>query len=351
MRNLLLNVGLLLTTIVNLTVAQQPFNMTFAVGLLNALNSAGLSSLATAAGQAVSSTAGQDLVMSLGQGYKTLLAPDNNAIAKVAAVIAANPGILLPVLQYHVLEGQFNTSNIAISPSHTIARSSLNDSTFVNLEGGTPQAVVLTSDGSSAKVLNQGLQVNITNSVVAGTLTVLVVDSVLGIPGNITTVLDATQLKAFQAANLIAPLAAAHGMTFFAPVDSALTSASNTLTAAIWGNHIINGSTVYSTSLSQGQYASASGTRFTFTTNSSGTFVTSGQATAKIIQSDVLVQNGVVHMIDSVLFNDQTGNQKTVGISGVISTGTSSAMARGVAHTREMLAIAAASVTGMMAIL
>ncbi|KAG8872752.1 atp2, beta subunit of the F1 sector of mitochondrial F1F0 ATP synthase [Tulasnella sp. 331] len=287
------------------TMAQPPFNTTFAVGLLNALNSAGLSSLAAAAGEAVNSTAGQNLVMSLGQGYKTLLAPDNTALGKVAAAIAADPAILLPVLQYHVLDGQFNASSIPVSPSHTIAQSSLNDTSFVKLANGNPQVVVLTSNSTNVNILNQLPLVNVTSSIVAGNLTVLVVDAVLGIPGNLTSVLDTAQNNALTAANFTNTLTAATGVTLFMPDDAALASAnlSSLSTAqlnALWENHIIQGTTVYSTLFNQ-SYTSASGGRLAFTTNSSGAFISSGRVTAKITQSDVVVENGVVHMIGSVL--------------------------------------------------
>jgi uncharacterized surface protein with fasciclin (FAS1) repeats len=42
-----------------------------------------------------------------------------------------------------------------------------------------------------------------------------------------------------------------------------------------------------------------------FSSNSSGAYVTSGGsgASARIVKSDVLVENGVVHVIDRVLVN------------------------------------------------
>lgn len=40
-----------------------------------------------------------------------------------------------------------------------------------------------------------------------------------------------------------------------------------------------------------------------FTTNDTGAYVMSGNASARIIMSDVVIQNGVVHVIDGVLVN------------------------------------------------
>jgi len=61
---------------------------------------------------------------------------------------------------------------------------------------------------------------------------------------------------------------------------------------------------VYSPSLSSSEnFTSASGETLSFMTNKTGTYVMSGLSMARIIRSDVLVKNGVVHVIDGVLAN------------------------------------------------
>jgi hypothetical protein len=71
---------------------------------------------------------------------------------------------------------------------------------------------------------------------------------------------------------------------------------------------VINGTTVYSPAFYGGKnYTSASGEQLTFTSNSSGTYVsTNSSNTARIMRSDVLTSNGVVHVIDSVLCDTQS---------------------------------------------
>jgi uncharacterized surface protein with fasciclin (FAS1) repeats len=110
----------------------------------------------------------------------------------------------------------------------------------------------------------------------------------------------------------ITALDGAKGITVFAPNDAALQAAASTISslpnmsveATIIGNHIVNGTTVYSPSLSSSSnLTSASGEPLTFMSNSTGTFVMSGSSTAKIVTSDVLAKNGVVHVIDGVLAN------------------------------------------------
>jgi uncharacterized surface protein with fasciclin (FAS1) repeats len=104
-------------------------------------------------------------------------------------------------------------------------------------------------------------------------------------------------------------LEGARGFTLFAPNDAALMAARSSLPnisveATVIGNHIINGSTVYSSSLTKSaNFTSSSGETLSFITNNTGTYVMSGSSVAKIVKSDVLVKNGVVHVIDGVLDN------------------------------------------------
>ena len=70
---------------------------------------------------------------------------------------------------------------------------------------------------------------------------------------------------------------------------------------------LINGSTVYSPSLVPGSnLTSAAGEPLSFVLNATGQYVTSGKASARITQPDVLLPNGVVHVVDAVLVNTAT---------------------------------------------
>ena len=51
---------------------------------------------------------------------------------------------------------------------------------------------------------------------------------------------------------------------------------------------------------------SAAGEPLSFALNATGHYVTSGNVTARIVQPDVLLPNGVIHVVDRVLVNTQS---------------------------------------------
>lgn len=111
-------------------------------------------------------------------------------------------------------------------------------------------------------------------------------------------------------ASVLEVLYGIRGLTFFVPSNQATSQEIPSLTneTRLWEilrNHVLNGTTVYSPSLTNATYTSAAGQYLQFSSNSTGKFVTSGSTTARITQPDVLVKNGVFHIIDRVLMNDQ----------------------------------------------
>ena len=99
------------------------------------------------------------------------------------------------------------------------------------------------------------------------------------------------------------------GLTLLVPSNQASAqeipqiSSNRTRLWSVLRNHIINGTTVYSSSFDNITYVSAAGQNLHFASNSTGKFVTSGNTTARITQPDVLTKNGVFHIIDRVLLN------------------------------------------------
>ena len=98
-------------------------------------------------------------------------------------------------------------------------------------------------------------------------------------------------------------------------MQSAISAASPEQQTAVLANHVLNSTVVYSTQLAgddgdddDGNVRSAvtaSGQTLTFEDGDDGLVVRSGNVTARIIRSDVLTNNGVVHVIDTVLLNTE----------------------------------------------
>ncbi|KAJ2995836.1 hypothetical protein NUW54_g7316 [Trametes sanguinea] len=235
-------------------------------------------------------------------------------------------------------------------PNTTLGRTLLSDPTYVQLEGNKSQVVAwaIRAD-QKVHVLNQRNDSTVLNTTTAGNITINTVDHVLVIPESLSetipadnisltgveTALRSVQLPTFNSttnqtgsSSLFDILnSQLHGFTFFAPNTSAIQDASSALSGlqsnttalqALFQNHIINGTTVYSPLLAGQNYTSAAGEPLSFSFNGTGHFVTSGNVTAQIIQPDVLLPNGVIHVIDRVLTNTETD-------SGAASSAASSA--------------------------
>ncbi|KAF6753283.1 hypothetical protein DFP72DRAFT_1003275 [Ephemerocybe angulata] len=266
-------------------------------------------------------------------------------------------------------DGSSNSSlgNVtATYPNTTIGRTLLNNSTLVQLEGpqdgNNSRHQVLAwsqSQENGVFVLNQVQNTTVGNTTTWRNLLIANIDHVLVPPGNVSAALTAVNdtallnlLNTIQVpsssgggGNVSALQAAesARGFTFFAPSQDAFTSEFNNTLQGLQGNqsalatllqnHYANGTTRYSPSLNQlaqanssssgggsggsggsgsnstsgGQLFSAAGEPFSFSQNSTGLFVSNGNGTsAQVIRPDILVQNGVIHLIDRFLFNEQS---------------------------------------------
>ncbi len=297
--------------------AQQTGNVTeYATGLVAALNSAGLTSLAEAA-----QGASEQLIPALQNGNKTVLAPTNEAFAAIASA-NLSPEILVATLSYHVINSTVNVGNISSSGS-TIASSSLVGEEYVQLPNNRSQVVVFRKYGNDTAYVAEAARnvsfVNATDGPQYQNLRVQPITQVLSIPGNLTTVateLGASSLaEALTQANLLETLQnSRNGLTIFAPNNAAFEAAAETIAQAtpeqvanVLTTHVINGTVAYSTVLTAPNapksLIAASGNNLTFGMQDGGLTVSSGNATARIIRTDVLASNAVVHVIDAVLAN------------------------------------------------
>jgi len=143
------------------------------------------------------------------------------------------------------------------------------------------------------------------------------------------------------------------GCTIFAPDDTAVSAVSSALPAlesngsttlvTLILNHILNGTTLYSTQITNGlNLTTAAGESITFTTNSTGIFVKVGNTTAQIIQSDIITSNCVLHIINNI-FVDTNSNPSAASSAYASAT---SAAAQQTAETGAITATTTGSSGG-----
>jgi uncharacterized surface protein with fasciclin (FAS1) repeats len=288
-------------------------------GLVDALRNSGLTSLADALGSFDNTTL-TAIETALSKGNHTLFAPNNDAFGSLPTSNAAQ---VQQILSYHILNGVINTTDTS-PDTFTIARTSLTGAPTVNLPGNQPQVVVLseTSDGRLV-VVDAASNQNITSSanVTYQNLLIEVIPNVLTIPGNASsTIAGISDLSTLVSTtgtvdpNLPQLLDSAKGITIFAPINSAFSNNAQLGSVApgdinkILLNHVINGTVAYSPQITNGmKLTTAGGGTLTLTTNSSGIFVAGANSTARVTTSNILISNGVIHEIDSIL-NDTTSN-------------------------------------------
>ncbi|CAK7233261.1 hypothetical protein SBRCBS47491_008548 [Sporothrix bragantina] len=245
----------------------------------------------------------------------TVLAPSNDALSKFlsnpdnAASVVSNPGLISALLSYHVLNGTWYTSNF--TNTSTFLPTWLSNSSYANVTGG--QVVEAALDNNNVtfwSALKQNTTVSQANlNFTGGTLHI--VDTVLSIPGDLNSTLVAANLTSADGAlakagtDLTSQLAGLKNVTVFVPSNSAFAAIANI--AGNWTSsqvvdvlkyHVIDGTVDYSTLLKNNtQAATLGGANVTFTVDNGTIFVDS----ARIVEKDVLINNGVVHVIDGVL--------------------------------------------------
>ncbi|TCD65884.1 hypothetical protein EIP91_002044 [Steccherinum ochraceum] len=329
-------------------------NTTFLAEVVSALSGAGLTSIASIALNVNSTAVGQSVLANISNGTPHLLfAPTNQALQ---AISLTDNNTLADTLAYHVVPGNFSSS-VPTYPNTTLGRTLLTDGNFVQLEGGNKAQVVAWATRADKKihVLNQKNDSTVVNSTSVGNLTIWIIDHVLQIPQDFSTTVLAdnlsltgvdTVLKSVQTpffnsttnstGNITlfdAFTSAFHGFTFFAPNASAIQTVQSQLQALntseaqnLIYNHLLNGTTVYSPNLASQSFTTAAGETLSFIINSTGQFITdkATNITAKIVQPDVLLPNGVVHVIDRVLFDT---NIDASAASSAVASATSAATA------------------------
>lgn len=257
-----------------------------------------------------------DLVETLaGLENITILAPSNDALEKflndteVAAMAASDPSLVAALLTYHVLNGTYYASDVTNTTA--FIPTLLTNTTYSNVTGGQVVSASAEDDTVSFySALKQQSNVTEANLNFTGG-TIHIINEVLAIPMNVSSTAVAAGLRslvgAVTQADLASTLDGLEDVTIFAPYDeafAAIGSATGELSeeqlAQILQYHVVQGTVGYSSGLSNTTLETVEGSDIRVTVGDDGVYVNS----AKVIIPDVLVANGVVHVIDGVLNPD-----------------------------------------------
>ena len=253
------------------------------------------------------------LVQSLGSARNiTILAPNNAALAaftnsSAGLAAAANPAAVAALLTYHVLNGTVRSSDITNTTA--FVPTLLNNATYANVTGG--QVVGAKSNGTTVSIYSGLLS---ESHVVQADLTftggvIHIIDKVLTIPNSPGDTAGAAGLTALvgalNATKLVSTVNSAKDLTIFAPSNAAFGQIANLAgnlstdaASAILKYHVVQGQVVYSPKITMNTtLKTLDGVDLRVSVINGSVYVNS----AKVITPDVLVSNGVVHVIDGVL--------------------------------------------------
>ena len=270
-----------------------------------------LSSLVDLLGQFPEST---DFLAS--QQGVTLFAPNNEAIAALTSSGAElDPAAVDDLLRYHLYSGEVRSTDLTEVP--LFATSYFASDNLIT----AGQVASINLDGDGNAIVTSGLKAvsTVTTADVEYNNGIIhIIDTVLTIPQPVSDTLLAGGLTALAGAatelDLVSTLEGLGDVTIFAPtydafraIAGAASGLSTAQLATILQYHVISGTVVYSTSLDgNASTPTLQGTNVDITVTPDGALFVDG---ARVINSDVLIANGVLHIIDAVLNPDEKSPQ------------------------------------------
>lgn len=225
----------------------------------------------------------------------------------------------VPLLQYHILQGTVATGALEEGPS--VVRSTLlTDPRYTNVTSGQNVVVNKGGDGTVILTTSMGTRCTLTDTDIPfkGGL-IQVVDNLLIPPARLGETGHAFQLPSFlgglYAADLMPNVAERKNITVFAPRDEAFEAVGGSLLdldaktlARVMGYHIIPNEVLVSSDLSNGTRLNTIAKAVNGDDTLSLLVRQAGNNkyvnSAQIVQPDILIANGILHLVSSVLNPD-----------------------------------------------
>ncbi|KAF2838503.1 Fasciclin-domain-containing protein [Patellaria atrata CBS 101060] len=238
----------------------------------------------------------------------TILAPNNEAFETLLNGTAgeelySDPGLSTELLLYHILNGTYAASDI--TNTSTFIHTFSTNASYTNVTGGqVVQAVTIGEDVVFYSGMLQNATVITPDLNFSGGV-IHVVDSVLTLPESAISTARSANLTslagALNSTDLIEAVDTAEDVTIFAPtneafqnIGSALADLSTEDLASILQYHVVSGTVGYSSMLENMALETLNGEDLTITIIDDTVFVNA----ARVVATDILVANGVVHIID-----------------------------------------------------
>ncbi|KAL8886042.1 MAG: hypothetical protein Q9215_006197 [Flavoplaca cf. flavocitrina] len=277
----------------------------------------------------------------------TVLAPSNEAfdafMSSAQAQSFSEQDAIQALLQYHIIMGTYRSDAVTDMP--VFLPTMLNSTDYANVTGG--QVVQAVMQGENV-VFYSGLLNNSTVTTADQEFTggvAHIIDRVLTVPRNVSSTAISAGLSALVGAltqaELVDTVQSLSDVTIFAPNNSAFNAIGSSLgnlsmemLTDILTYHVVNGTVAYSSMLENDMTVpSLAGGDLSITVEGTDIFVNS----AKVLIPNVLIANGVVHVIDNVLNPNNTETEpdteaevQTPAFEGATSTDNLGSLTSGV---------------------
>ncbi|KAF1970541.1 Fasciclin-domain-containing protein [Bimuria novae-zelandiae CBS 107.79] len=253
----------------------------------------------------------------------TILAPTNSAFEALLAqnttqesfsISQSDAQAVASILAYHVLNGTYTSSdfsgvptyvNTLLAPTSGVFPANVTEGQNLGLVLNGENATILSGELQSANVVEADIQA------VSG-VTVHKIDEVLVLPRSLSETLSrlpqvgvSAAVGALTATNLVQTIEEFADLTIFIPNNEAFSAAASAFANAsvetlvsVLTYHAVAGAVVFASDITNTTVSTVNGNDLTLSVGTDGTVYVDN---AKVVLPNIILANGVAHIIDTVL--------------------------------------------------